>query len=125
MGDDEVQGAGTDILSDPTDSPTTAEQVATSELLAAAANGNLPFIRRANTDGLVDILEASDYNGRTALHLAAAEGNAKVVRFLLAEERLRQRRDGASVAITRQDRWGRSPKDQAAASDNDSIVDMF
>lgn len=125
VNEDEDEAGGTDVLSDPTESQTTAEQVATSQLLAAAADGNLPFIRRANTEGVVDILEARDYNGRTALHLAAAEGNAKVVRFLLAEEHLRQLRGVATAAINRKDRWGMSPRDQAAASNYDSVAKML
>ena len=118
---------GNELLVDPTDSPTTAAQIATSELFAAAASGNLPFIRRANTNGVVDLLEASDYNGRTALHVAAAEGQALVVRFILAEGRRRALRDGAGAgaAVTKKDRWGKTPRDQAAASNHTTIAELL
>ena len=51
------------------------------QLLFAAANGDMLALRRAF---LCDVdLNMSDYDGRTALHLCAAEGHFECVKFLL------------------------------------------
>nr|CAI5866242.1 unnamed protein product [Callosobruchus analis] len=48
-------------------------------LLSSAASGDLPGLRRHKLSG-VD-MSLADYDGRTALHLAAAEGHANCVEF--------------------------------------------
>lgn len=76
---------------------TTHQRLCIQKLLWAAAQGDLCEIRRLRSEG-VD-LNAQDYNGRTALHLAAAEGKVKIVRYLL--------RHGARLEI--QDGYGDAP----------------
>lgn len=49
-----------------------------SELCTAAAQGNADLIRRYIKAGIN--VNAADYDKRTALHIAAAEGNLDVVR---------------------------------------------
>lgn len=49
-----------------------------SELCTAAAQGNAELIRRYIKAGIN--VNAADYDKRTALHIAAAEGNLDVVR---------------------------------------------
>lgn len=48
-----------------------------SELCTAAAQGNAELIRRYIKAGIN--VNAADYDKRTALHIAAAEGNLEVV----------------------------------------------
>ena len=70
-------------------------------LCAAGSRGDVLALRRMLEDGAR--LDAADYDGRTALHLAAAEGHLEAVQFLLAR--------GVDVNAT--DRWGRTPLDDA------------
>jgi glutaminase len=49
-----------------------------SEMCTAAAQGNVDLIRRYIKAGIN--VNAADYDKRTALHIAAAEGNLEVVR---------------------------------------------
>lgn len=49
-------------------------------------------------------MEQRDYDSRTALHVAAAEGRIEVVRFLL---------EACKVNPVPKDRWGNTPIDEA------------
>ena len=51
------------------------------QLLFASANGDLTFLRSAFFQGID--MNMCDYNGRTPLHLAAAEGQLDCVKFLI------------------------------------------
>ncbi|KAJ8321745.1 hypothetical protein KUTeg_000216 [Tegillarca granosa] len=55
-------------------------------LLFGAAKGDLTAIRRYAVLGLD--MELGDYDGRTALHIAAAEGQDQIVQFLLEKCRV-------------------------------------
>lgn len=71
-------------------------------LLFGAYNGDLTALRRmalASQD-----MSIADYDGRTALHLAAAEGHLECVRFLV---------ENCSVQVNSKDRWGYTPMDDA------------
>lgn len=76
-----------------------AERV--SELLWAASKGDAGALQRLAVRGIP--LGGADYDGRTALHLAAAEGRAEIVRWLLDH----------GVAPSPLDRWRRTPLDEA------------
>jgi glutaminase len=56
-----------------------------------------------------------DYDGRTALHLAAAEGQTDIVNYLLAT--------GTNPEPV--DRWGGTPLSDAQANGHTHIVDLL
>lgn len=71
-------------------------------LLFGAYSGDLTALRRmalANQD-----LTVTDYDGRTALHVAAAEGHLDCVHFLVEK---------CNVPLKPKDRWGGTPLDDA------------
>ena len=84
-----------------------------SELLWVAARGELQQVRRIAARGVS--LDESDYDGRTALHVAAAEGRTGVVAFLVEQD----------VSLDVQDRWGHTPLDDATEHAHHSIVDLL
>ena len=67
----------------------------------AAYQGDLDEVRRLVASGVN--LDEADYDGRTCMHLAASEGQTKVVEFLIAK----------NVNIKPKDRWGGTPHDDA------------
>jgi glutaminase len=69
-------------------------------VLWAAANGDVSALRRYAIRTRLDV---ADYDLRTPLHLAASEGHADVVRFLL----------GRNVPAAPLDRWGHTPAQDA------------
>uniref|UniRef100_A0A914L4A4 glutaminase n=1 Tax=Meloidogyne incognita TaxID=6306 RepID=A0A914L4A4_MELIC len=71
-------------------------------LLFACKNGDLETVRKLHLQGMN--LNIVDYDGRTALHLAASEGQTVILRFLLQI---------AKVDQTIRDRWGRTALDDA------------
>lgn len=66
-------------------------------LIWAASLGDLTEVTRLTATG-VNLNEA-DYDGRTALHLAASEGHTDIIRYLLDKK----------VDINPIDRWGNTP----------------
>ncbi|XP_037071389.1 glutaminase liver isoform, mitochondrial-like [Pollicipes pollicipes] len=83
-------------------------------VLFAAAAGDLTAIRRYC---LMDVsLNAGDYDGRTALHLAAAEGHVHVVAFLLEK---------CGVKVNPKDRWGNVPLDDAKMGGHLEIINLL
>ena len=70
-------------------------------MIWAASVGDLTLIRRLVARGTS--LMAADYDRRTPLHLAAAEGHQQVLAYLLAH----------MVELDPVDRWGHTPLDEA------------
>jgi ankyrin repeat protein len=108
---DRLVGAGAALATRPSRSPTSpgADRSASRPILDAAKlceavhAGDAPLLRRFIRSGAnVDV---ADYDRRTALHVAAAEGAAVMARLLVEE-------GGASVNV--RDRWGATPLDEAA-----------
>lgn len=85
----------------------------TYRLIQAASIGDLKEIDQLTALG-VD-LNAADYDGRTPLHLAAAEGRIEVVRRLIAR----------GVERNPVDRWGNTPRDDAAREKRADIVRLL
>ena len=83
-----------------------------SEALWAASKGDVRTLLRLHEEQYD--LEAGDYDQRTPMHLAAAEGHVEVVEFLLE----------AGIA-PRPDRWGGYPIADAIDSGNQKVVDVF
>jgi ankyrin repeat protein len=81
-------------------------------LLYTAKHGNSHIVELLLEAG-IDV-ESSDVNGRTSLHLAAAQ-QAVVVRTLLR----------ANASVKSRDEWGRSPLHYAADNANIQIVSML
>jgi glutaminase len=71
-------------------------------LLFACKHGDLETVRRLYLQGAN--LNIADYDGRTALHLAACEGHSLLLKFLLYV---------AKVEASTADRWGRTALDDA------------
>jgi len=85
----------------------------TVDLYWAASEGDLDGIRRLVVSG-VDVDEP-DYDGRTALHLAASEGQSHVVAYLLTQ----------GVTATPVDRWGNTPADDARRGTHTAVVELL
>lgn len=84
--------------------------------------GSLLFaVSRAKLNGLRKLLDtglnvnAQDYDGRCALHLAAASGKREFIQLLLDR--------GAKVDLA--DRWGRTPLDDATLLDHQDAIKLL
>uniref|UniRef100_A0A8C6LGU4 glutaminase n=1 Tax=Nothobranchius furzeri TaxID=105023 RepID=A0A8C6LGU4_NOTFU len=83
-------------------------------LLFAAYTGDVSALRRFALSSMD--MEQRDYDSRTALHVAAAEGHAEVVRFLL---------EACKVNPIPKDRWGNTPMDEAVHFGHHDVVTIL
>ncbi len=95
---------------DPRVDPIEARSKLVQEIVWASSKGDLGALARHAVRG--DDLEIADYDARTPLHLAAAEGQAGVVTWLLEH----------GVQPNPRDRWGGTPLDDASEAGHDSVV---
>ncbi|CAN5377084.1 glutaminase A [soil metagenome] len=82
-------------------------------LLWAASQGDLLEIRRLTAVGID--LNAADYDGRTALHLAASEGQVHIARYLI----------GKQVQLNPIDRWGNTPLSDAYRTQHQDVIELL
>lgn len=82
-------------------------------LLWAASQGDLLEVKRLAAIG-IDLNEA-DYDGRTALHLAASERQVHIVKYLLSKK----------VKLDPIDRWGNTPLSDARNQGHDDVVALL
>ena len=82
-------------------------------LCSAAAVADFDVLKTVELTG--GNLGCSDYDGRTAMHLAASEGQVKVVRWLVER----------GVRCNPRDRWGGTPTDDARREGYPEIVDLL
>ncbi|HAV93399.1 MAG: hypothetical protein CMF52_01820 [Legionellales bacterium] len=83
-----------------------------SEAIWASSTGDLKTLEKLVADQ--KDIETGDYDRRTPLHLASAEGHTDVVKFLLDH--------GVEPSP---DRWGGYPISDAKAGDHKEIVELF
>ena len=89
------------------------------KLIWAASKGDLHAIQQQSSSGAD--LGCADYDGRTPLHLAAAEGRISVIEFLI--EQYRQNKD--SLDLNPRDRWGGTPLDDACSNGHQAVVELL
>lgn len=85
----------------------------TSEALWAASRGDLRTLRRLY--GEQTDLQKGDYDMRSPMHLAAAEGHEDAVKFLLE----------CGVDPNRPDRWGGTPLEDAINGNHESVISIL
>ena len=61
-------------------------------------------------------IDQSDYDGRTAIHLAASEGHIQIVEFLI---------DNGLQNFSPLDRWGNTPLDDARRGNHSAVVEYL
>lgn len=83
-------------------------------LLFSAYNGDVTAMRRYSLLGMD--MSLADYDGRTALHLAAAEGHEAIVKFLLEK---------CNVSPFIEDRWNCTPLEDAKKFGHSEVASML
>ncbi len=98
---------------DPTRRKASIRNARVVDLCWAAAKGDTKEIQRLVASGAA--INGADYDGRTALHIAASEGQAVSVQYIL--------QNGGRRDV--KDRWGNTPLDDARRSGHLGIADIF
>ena len=98
---------------DPRRRTNASQSDATYSAIYAASRGDVGELKRLVAHG--HDLNSADYDGRTPLHLAAAEGQEEAVRYLLAR----------GVDTQPEDRWGNTPSDDARRHQRKAIAALL
>ena len=85
----------------------------TSLALRAANIGDIRSLQHLYDDNAD--LSKGDYDNRTPMHLAAAEGHLEVVRFLLDNE----------ISANHHDRWGGTPLNDAELGNHTDVIELL
>jgi len=88
------------------------------DLLFAAANGDLSEIKRLAAEG-ADIWQA-DYDKRTCLHIAASDGHVNVVKYLV-----KLARGDLNIDLNSRDRWGHSAIEDAKSNGHEKCAKVL
>lgn len=83
------------------------------DFIWAASQGDLNEVQKSLALG-IDV-NKGDYDKRTALHLAASEGNDNIVKYLIDK--------GADINV--KDRWGHTPLDDAKAGNHKETIKLL
>lgn len=83
------------------------------ELLWAAADNDLDGLRRGVAKGVP--ISAADYDGRTALHLAASNGCVEAVQYLVSHDH----------PVYVRDRWDSTPLDDARREKREAVIELL
>lgn len=83
-------------------------------LCEAAARGDLSSLQKFKSEGYS--LGTADYDARTPLHLACAEGHIEIVRYLLREP---------DIDVNVRDRWGGTPLQDAMRRKQTEVVELL
>ena len=97
----------------PVSAASEAESHRTAELIWAASDGDIDTVYRLVARGVA--FDVADYDLRTPLHLAAAEGRDTMVAYLC----------GRLLGINPLDRWGNTPLDDALRHGHDAVVGLL
>lgn len=82
-------------------------------MIYSASGGDLAEIKRLEREGLD--LNLADYDGRTAMHLAASEGHLDIVKYLYSR----------GAALEPIDRWEGTPLDDAKRHKHKEVVEYI
>jgi len=103
--------SGSHKKKDPTLRVSESSEVEVTQILFAAAHGDLNELMRLQAQG-ADLF-STDYDYRGGLHLAASEGHLHVVKAFIHWARRQFAYDERSEKLSPRDRWGRTPLDDA------------
>ncbi|XP_018102915.1 glutaminase liver isoform, mitochondrial isoform X2 [Xenopus laevis] len=99
---------------DPRKERSEAQHKTVVNLLFAAYSGDVSAMRRFALSAMD--MEQKDYDSRTALHVAAAEGHLDVVKFLI---------EGCRVNPFAEDRWRNTPLQDAIRFERHEVVNLL
>jgi glutaminase len=98
---------------DPRRRRQTSESNTTFSAIQAASTGDVDELKRLVAYG--HDLDRADYDGRTPLHLAAAEGQMEAVRYLVNH----------GVTLSPCDRWNNTPLDDSRRHDHAHVAELL